>query len=192
MAVNRFPITDPDLVEFRDPFSALRTVATSAILTGCGFLMYLFFMKLSALPRPDYSGWFLFAFSAMVLTFAGVMSFQRERLVIDRRSKRLHFWKAGKIPFAVETHPLDTLIGCVITQQERSDDDSTYTMYSVRLIFSQSTAAVLETQNKLKAVVFAREIRRELFLVGDAEIVVQMSDHDALLRWLKSEDRAQK
>ena len=190
--MQRVPSSDSDVAEFREPFGAFRTAATAIIVLGCGYLMYLFFMKLYAMKTPDYSGWIMFGFFLIMLTFVGVMSFHCERMVIDRRSKLLRFWKAGKIPFEAETHSLNTLVGCIISQQEKSDDDTAFTIYSVRIIFSQSAVMALETRNKLEAVVFAREVRRELGVAGDAEVIQQMSDHEALLRWLDNEDRTQK
>ena len=144
--------------------------------------------------HPNSPEIWIFIALASVVIFAigsvGVMClYQNERVIIDRTEGIVRIWKADRIPFKSSSHALHEIASCIVTAQERRDEDyNTYTAYAVRLIFKNGEATVLETQNKSEAVSFATELSVELGIQGDPRLIQQLSEQDQLRRWVGLDD----
>ncbi len=182
------PSTDPSVVEFREPYNWIMFCFGLVLLIVCGILAYKLFSY--RLPN-DAIGWILAFLAIAVLSAMGLIGimaiFQNEHLVIDRREGVLKVWKNGRIPSKVSDNKLSELVSCVITAQERSDDE-TFTAYSVRLIFKTNEATVLETRSKSEAKCFAKELSLELGIREDPTLVQQLSEQDELRRLVGLDD----
>ena len=184
--MRRVPSTDPSIVVFREPYSWIGFCFGCVVLIVCGILAY----KLISYRLPnDAIGWILVFLAIVVLSAFGLIGymglFQNEHLVIDRRDGLLKVWKNGRIP---SENKLSELVSCIITAQERSHEDETFTNYSVRLIFKTSETNVLETRSKHEATSFAKELSVELGIREEPTLVHQLSEQNQLRRMVGLDD----